>query len=349
MLNAPLVGAAARLSRPVGPRSARTVRLRPSRPVSRCRRRRASPMRSASSAPAERRRGRRFPARSSRSDARHARGRLARARGRLGIGAGRCERLRWTWAPAVAQRLRRPERDERWLFSRLPEWEESGSRPQPRPVRVDEDEAVERLTELVGSERRDTRGPARLCRRLGLRLRAAPGRGPAQHAARRGRHRNRQDTGLSRPRFALGRESRRRGLGLDLHQGASAPARPRGRAAVPGRGGAAPQGGDPQGARELSLPAQPRGCAAGRLRRPRRDPRPARRALGGLYRRTATWSAATCRAGFRACSAAPDRPLSPTGAASASMPAARITANASSSARRGQAPTPTSSSPIMLW
>ncbi|HEY5723035.1 MAG TPA: ATP-dependent DNA helicase [Allosphingosinicella sp.] len=62
------------------------------------------------------------------------------------------ERLRWTWAPAVAQRLRRPEKDERWLFSRLPEWEESGARPNPRAVRVDEEEAVERLTRLVGSE-----------------------------------------------------------------------------------------------------------------------------------------------------------------------------------------------------
>ena len=40
---------------------------------------------------------------------------------------------------------------------------------------------------------------------------------------------------------------------------------------------------DPQGPRELSLPAQPRGRAAGRLRRPRRDPRPARRALGRLF------------------------------------------------------------------
>ena len=94
---------------------------------------------------------------------------------------------------------------------------------------------------------------------------------------------HRQDPGLSRPRLALGRERGRRGLGLDLHQGAPAPARPRGPAAVPRRGGAAAQGGRPQGPRELSLPAQPRGRAAGRLRRPRRDPRPARRALGGLF------------------------------------------------------------------
>src|SRR4051794_29716925 len=59
-------------------------------------------------------------------------------------------RLRWTWAPAVAERIRRPERDERWLFSRLPEWEESGGRPQPRPIRVSPQQAVERLRGLVG-------------------------------------------------------------------------------------------------------------------------------------------------------------------------------------------------------
>jgi ATP-dependent DNA helicase DinG len=60
-------------------------------------------------------------------------------------------RLRWPWAPAVAERLRRPERDERWLFSKLPEWEESGGRAQPRPVRVDPAEAVERLHGLTGA------------------------------------------------------------------------------------------------------------------------------------------------------------------------------------------------------
>ena len=53
--------------------------------------------------------------------------------------------------------------------------------------------------------------------------------GPAQPPARRSRHRDRQDPGLSRPRLALGRAGGRRGLGLDLHQGAAAPARPRGR------------------------------------------------------------------------------------------------------------------------
>ena len=60
-------------------------------------------------------------------------------------------RLRWPWASAVAQRLPRPERDERWLFSRLPEWEEQGGRAQPRTVRVGEEAAVERLERLAGA------------------------------------------------------------------------------------------------------------------------------------------------------------------------------------------------------
>src|SRR4051812_42054478 len=61
-------------------------------------------------------------------------------------------RLGWTWAPAVAGRIRRPDRDEKWLFSRLPEWEESGARAQPRPVRVEPEEAVDRLCGLVGAD-----------------------------------------------------------------------------------------------------------------------------------------------------------------------------------------------------
>lgn len=60
-------------------------------------------------------------------------------------------RLRWTWAPAVADRLPRPERDEPWLFSRLPEWEEAGARPAPATVRISAEEAVDRLGFLAGT------------------------------------------------------------------------------------------------------------------------------------------------------------------------------------------------------
>ena len=61
-------------------------------------------------------------------------------------------RLRWPWAGTVAQRLQRPEKDERWLFSRLPEWQEQGGRAQPRPVRIGAQAAVDRLEGLVGHD-----------------------------------------------------------------------------------------------------------------------------------------------------------------------------------------------------
>jgi ATP-dependent DNA helicase DinG len=60
-------------------------------------------------------------------------------------------RLRWPWAGAVLARLQRPERNERWLFSRLPEWEEGAGRPPPRPVRIAPEEAAARLAELTGA------------------------------------------------------------------------------------------------------------------------------------------------------------------------------------------------------
>ena len=41
-------------------------------------------------------------------------------------------RLGWGWAPFVGQRLAKPERGERMLFSRLPQWEEQAERPQPQ-------------------------------------------------------------------------------------------------------------------------------------------------------------------------------------------------------------------------
>jgi len=62
------------------------------------------------------------------------------------------QRLRWPWGGAVAARLPRPERDEPWLFSRLPEWEEGAPRAAPRPVRIGGEEAVRRLAELTGED-----------------------------------------------------------------------------------------------------------------------------------------------------------------------------------------------------
>ena len=61
-------------------------------------------------------------------------------------------RLRWPWSPAVAARIVRPARDEPWLFSRLVEWEDGPARPQPRAIRIDPGDAVERLRDLTGTD-----------------------------------------------------------------------------------------------------------------------------------------------------------------------------------------------------
>ncbi|MDP1028038.1 ATP-dependent DNA helicase [Sphingomonas sp. KR1UV-12] len=59
-------------------------------------------------------------------------------------------RLRWPWAPVVAPHISRPRSDERWLFSKLPEWEEAAPRPAPRPVEIAPGEAEARLALLTG-------------------------------------------------------------------------------------------------------------------------------------------------------------------------------------------------------
>ncbi len=59
-------------------------------------------------------------------------------------------RLRWGWAGVIGTRIAKPERAERWLFAKLPEWEEAPPRPQPRTVVVSPHAAVERLDALTG-------------------------------------------------------------------------------------------------------------------------------------------------------------------------------------------------------
>ena len=59
-------------------------------------------------------------------------------------------RLGWGWAPFVGQRVVQPERGERMLFSRLPQWEENADRPPPRTVSVAPEDAVDKLATLTG-------------------------------------------------------------------------------------------------------------------------------------------------------------------------------------------------------
>ncbi len=60
-------------------------------------------------------------------------------------------RLGWAWAPIVAKRLERPERGERMLFSRLPQWEETGEQVPPLAISVDAHEAEAKLANLTGA------------------------------------------------------------------------------------------------------------------------------------------------------------------------------------------------------
>jgi ATP-dependent DNA helicase DinG len=60
-------------------------------------------------------------------------------------------RLRWPWAGLLSPHIRQPERAERWLFARLPEWEEAPERPQPALVRLTEAQVAKRLDELTGA------------------------------------------------------------------------------------------------------------------------------------------------------------------------------------------------------
>ncbi len=65
-------------------------------------------------------------------------------------------RQRWPWAPLIEPQLAPPTKADRWLFARLPEWEEAPPRPQPRQVRIDDADVAARLDMLTGdgAERR---------------------------------------------------------------------------------------------------------------------------------------------------------------------------------------------------
>ncbi|WP_375401829.1 ATP-dependent DNA helicase [uncultured Sphingomonas sp.] len=59
-------------------------------------------------------------------------------------------RLRWPWGPLMAHHVPRPSGQERWLFAKLPEWEETAPRPAPRTIQLDPGDAEARLAALTG-------------------------------------------------------------------------------------------------------------------------------------------------------------------------------------------------------
>ncbi len=66
-------------------------------------------------------------------------------------------RLGWPWGDIVGDVLAKPKESERWLFAKLPEWEEKPPRPAPRTISVPPESALERLDDLTGdgAERRE--------------------------------------------------------------------------------------------------------------------------------------------------------------------------------------------------
>jgi ATP-dependent DNA helicase DinG len=67
-------------------------------------------------------------------------------------------RLRWPWAQLLTPRLKKPQEAERWLFSKLSEWEEAPPRPQPRPVSLGAEEVQAKLAALTGSDAETRQG-----------------------------------------------------------------------------------------------------------------------------------------------------------------------------------------------
>ena len=67
-------------------------------------------------------------------------------------------RLRWPWAGVLAPHVAKPERAERWLFARLPEWEEAPERPQPAQVMLGEAEVAAQLDRLTGEDAEQREG-----------------------------------------------------------------------------------------------------------------------------------------------------------------------------------------------
>lgn len=67
-------------------------------------------------------------------------------------------RLRWPWANVVSRYLAKPEKPERWLFSKLPEWEEAPLRTPPRVVTLNPDAVQAQLASLVGGDAETRQG-----------------------------------------------------------------------------------------------------------------------------------------------------------------------------------------------
>ena len=61
-------------------------------------------------------------------------------------------RLRWPWAGLLSPRVAQPQRAERWLFARLPDWEDAPEPPQPAQIVLEDEAITARLAQLTGAD-----------------------------------------------------------------------------------------------------------------------------------------------------------------------------------------------------
>lgn len=76
-------------------------------------------------------------------------------------------RLRWPWANVLAPHVGKPDKAEKWLFTRLPEWEETPERPQPAQVLIEEKEIEAHLERLTGEGAEQREGQRHFARSAG--------------------------------------------------------------------------------------------------------------------------------------------------------------------------------------
>ncbi|MDX2210643.1 MAG: ATP-dependent DNA helicase [Sphingopyxis sp.] len=70
-------------------------------------------------------------------------------------GAAALSRQRWGWAPFLLDRLETPGDKDRWLFSRLPEWQDAPPRPAAKTITPDPTDVAATLARLTGSTAED--------------------------------------------------------------------------------------------------------------------------------------------------------------------------------------------------
>lgn len=67
-------------------------------------------------------------------------------------------KLRWPWAQILAPHIVKPKETEKWLFSRLPEWDEAQERAAPKQVELKSKDVLLKLKALTGKDAEQREG-----------------------------------------------------------------------------------------------------------------------------------------------------------------------------------------------